>query len=90
MRACCCAVQVRRLLQRDPALRPTARQLAAARLFNARGNTTTAMQQGIGMSGLGGVLATEGSIVAKEETMLLEAGYLPKVGSRAVKRVQAT
>jgi hypothetical protein len=34
-------LQVRRLLQRDPALRPTPRQLLSERLFQARGVTTT-------------------------------------------------
>jgi hypothetical protein len=33
--------QVRRLLQRDPGLRPTPRQLLSERLFQARGVTTT-------------------------------------------------
>eukprot|EP00883_Tetradesmus_obliquus_P003773 jgi/Sobl393_1/14071/SZX67295.1 len=41
---------VRRLLQRDPALRPTPRQLLSERLFQARGVTTTQVSQGSNIS----------------------------------------
>jgi hypothetical protein len=34
-------LKVRRLLQRDPALRPTPQQLLSERLFQAHGVTTT-------------------------------------------------
>jgi hypothetical protein len=38
---------VRRLLQRDPALRPTPQQLLSERLFQARGVTTTQVNCGV-------------------------------------------
>jgi hypothetical protein len=49
---CCCWCQVRRLLQRDPALRPTPRQLLAERLFQARGVTTTQVREELGSHGV--------------------------------------
>ncbi|KAF6257063.1 hypothetical protein COO60DRAFT_45158 [Scenedesmus sp. NREL 46B-D3] len=42
---------VRRLLQRDPALRPSLRQLLAEKLFQARGGTTTQVRR-LSLSGL--------------------------------------
>lgn len=48
--ACAACAQIRKLLQRDPALRPTPRQLLAERIFQARGNTTTHVSQGSSLS----------------------------------------